>query len=262
MHVKGSHRHPIESGQDDCRFGPALSVRDVMLGRGVDQILPNPSDPRLHEPAVRSALEYVRLAEAASGPIPRAISPDYVWGEALAELARVRPAVRIINLETSVTKSAAYLPKGINYRMNPANVAVLGAAAIDCCVLANNHVLDFGLDGLTETLDTLHEAGIKTAGAGRTLAEAEAPAVIEFGGGRVLVFAFGHRSSGIPGDWKATAESPGVALLADFSERTLGQLAQCVEGHRRPGDLLIASVHWGGNWGYDIGDAERGFAHR
>jgi poly-gamma-glutamate capsule biosynthesis protein CapA/YwtB (metallophosphatase superfamily) len=236
---------------------------DVMVGRGIDQILPHPSDPRLHEPVVRSAIEYVRLAEAASGPIPRAVPPDYVWGEALRELARVRPAVRIINLETSVTKSAAYLPKGINYRMHPANVGVLRAAEIDCCVLANNHMLDFGRDGLIETLDTLHGAGVKTAGAGRKLAEAQAPAIVELeGGGRVLVFAFGHASSGIPRGWSATAERPGIAFLSDFSERTLAQLAQRVEGHRRPGDLLIASVHWGGNWGYDIGDAERGFAHR
>jgi poly-gamma-glutamate capsule biosynthesis protein CapA/YwtB (metallophosphatase superfamily) len=106
---------------------PARSVLlflcgDVMVGRGIDQILPHPSDPRLHEPAVRTALEYDRLAEAVSGPIPRAVPPDYVWGEALPELARLRPAARIINLETSVTKSAAYLPKGINYRMNPENV--------------------------------------------------------------------------------------------------------------------------------------------
>jgi poly-gamma-glutamate capsule biosynthesis protein CapA/YwtB (metallophosphatase superfamily) len=130
-------------------------------------------------------------------------------------------------------------------------------------VLANNHVLDFGPGGLAETLDTLRRAGIKTAGAGRTLAEAEAPAIIELGGGgRVLVFAFGHGSSGIPRDWAAMAERPGIAFLADLSERTLAQLAQRVKVARRPGDVLIASLHWGPNWGYDIGGAERGFAHR
>jgi poly-gamma-glutamate capsule biosynthesis protein CapA/YwtB (metallophosphatase superfamily) len=241
---------------------PLFLCGDVMLGRGIDQILPHPSGQRLHEPIVRSALEYVRLAEAAGGPIPRTVALDYVWGEALSELMRFRPTLRIINLETSVTKSAAYLPKGINYRMNPEDIGVLNAAGIDCCVLANNHVLDFGRDGLIETLDTLHRAGIKTAGAGRTLAEAEAPAIFErSGGGRVLVFAFGQCSSGIPRDWTATAERPGIALLADLSERTLARLANEVEAIRRPGDILIASLHWGGNWGYQIDRAERDFAH-
>ena len=236
---------------------------DVMLGRGVDQILPHPSDPQLHESFVRSALEYVRLAEAANGPVPRAAPPDYVWGDALAELARGRPAARIVNLETGITRSTAFLAKGINYRMHPENIDVLTSAGIDCCALANNHVLDFGRDGLTETLDTLHRAGIKTAGAGRTLAEAQAPVVLESpGGGRVLVFAFGHRSSGIPYDWAAGARRPGVDLLADLSDRTQAEIAARVRALRRTGDRLIASVHWGGNWGYEIGSGERDFAHR
>ena len=234
---------------------------DVMLGRGIDQIMPHPGDPRLHERVVRSALQYVRLAETANGAIPRAVAPDYVWGDALFELRRAQPQARIVNLETSITKSAGYLPKGINYRMSPDNIGVLTAAAIDCCVLANNHVLDFGRDGLLETLDTLHGAGIATVGAGRTPAEAQAPAVIELpGGGRVLVFAFGHRSSGIPADWAAGATRPGIDLLDDFSDRTLTGLAERVRAQRRAGDALIASLHWGGNWGYEIGNAEGNFA--
>jgi poly-gamma-glutamate capsule biosynthesis protein CapA/YwtB (metallophosphatase superfamily) len=234
-----------------------------MLGRGLDQILPHPGDPRLHEPLVRSAAEYVRLAEAVNGPISRAVAFDYVWGDALPELAHAKPHARIINLETSVTKSAAYLPKGINYKMNPENVACLTAAAIDCCVLGNNHVLDFGRAGLLETLDTLHRAAIKTAGAGRNLAEARDPAIIDLpGGGRVLVFGFGHRSSGIPPDWAAGPDNPGVDLLVDLSDRTLAGLADRVQSARRAGDLLIGSIHWGGNWGYAISAAERNFAHR
>ena len=229
---------------------------DVMLGRGIDQILPHPSDPRLQEPVVRSALEYVRLAEAVNGPIPRGVPPGYVWGDALSELTRAQPQARIINLETSATKFGTFLPKGINYRMNPENIGVLTAAAIDCCVLANNHMLDFGRAGLIETLDTLHRARIKTAGAGQDLAEAQAPAVIEIpGGGRVLVFAFGHRSGGIPRGWAAGATEPGIDLLEDFSDRMLTRLGKRVRTHRRSGDLLIASVHWGANWSYKTGMA-------
>lgn len=95
---------------------------DVMTGRGVDQILPHPSDPRIYEPAVRDARAYVRLAEAVNGPIPRSVEHAYIWGDALSELERASPAARIVNLETSVTRSDAYWPKGINYRMHPANV--------------------------------------------------------------------------------------------------------------------------------------------
>ncbi|MGC2413173.1 MAG: CapA family protein [Stellaceae bacterium] len=234
---------------------------DVMLGRGIDQILPYPGDPCLHEAHMRSALEYVRLAETANGVVPRTVPFDYVWGDALPELARAQPQARIVNLETSVTKSGAHLAKGINYKMSPENIGVLTAAAIDCCVLANNHVLDFGRDGLIETLDTLRRAGIKTAGAGCDLVEAQAPAIIGLkGGARVQVFALGHRSSGIPRDWAARVDIPGVDLIADFSDRTLTGLAERARSARQAGDLLIASLHWGSNWGYEIGHAERSFA--
>ena len=51
---------------------------DVMSGRGIDQILPTPSEPRLFEPFVRSALEYVQLAERVSGPLPRPAGVGYI----------------------------------------------------------------------------------------------------------------------------------------------------------------------------------------
>ena len=235
---------------------------DVMLGRGIDQILPHPGDPTLHEAYVSSATTYVELAEAASGPIPRSVGYDYVWGDALPALRRGDPAVRIINLETSITDSGDFAPKGINYKMHPANIAVLTVAGIDCCVLANNHVLDWGQAGLLETLRTLEQAGIRVAGAGRSAVEAEAPAALPLGGQtRVLVFAFGAASSGIPRTWAAEDGGPGVHLLRDLSERTLATIAARVEAVRRRGDLLLASIHWGGNWGYEVPPEQIAFAH-
>ena len=92
---------------------------DVMLGRGIDQVLPQPCAPRLHEAYMDSAVGYLRLAEEANGPIPLPLGFADVWGAALEELNRARPHARIVNLETSITRSEDYLPKGINYRMSP-----------------------------------------------------------------------------------------------------------------------------------------------
>jgi len=235
---------------------------DVMTGRGVDQILPRPSVPQLHEAFAGSALDYVALAERANGPVPRPVGWSYVWGAGLEVLAREAPALRIVNLETSVTTSEDAAPKGINYRMHPGNVGVLTAARLDCCVLANNHVLDWGRDGLLETLDTLARAGIRVAGAGRTLDAARAPSVLEAGGsGRVLVIAFGAEDAGVPHDWGAGVATPGVCALPDFSDRTVDEIACLLERTRRSGDVAVASVHWGPNWGYEVPAAHRRFAH-
>jgi poly-gamma-glutamate capsule biosynthesis protein CapA/YwtB (metallophosphatase superfamily) len=221
---------------------------DVMTGRGIDQILPHQSRAHLSEPCVSSATTYLELAEKRGGPIPRDAGFEYVWGEALDELKRTHPDVRIVNLETAVTTSEDAWPhKGIHYRMHPANVPCLTRAGLDCCVLANNHVLDWGYAGLSETLSVLHPAGIHSAGAGHNATEAAAPAVIELRDGvRVLVFAYGFASSGVPPEWAATDERAGVNWLADLSDRTVARVARQVARYRRGDDLCIASIHWEG----------------
>jgi len=248
-----------ESGGRDSGLVTLFLCGDVMTGRGLDQVLPHPSDPRIYEPQARSALQYVALAERANGPIGKPVAFSYPWGDALAELERIGPDARIINLETSVTRSDEPADKGIHYRMDPRNVPVLTAAKIDCCVLANNHVLDWERPGLVETLATLQEAGLATAGAGRDRAEADAPAIVELASGRrVLVFAFGSHSSGIPGHWAASNEAPGVSILEGT---TVAAIAARVRDVRQPGDVVVASMHWGENWGYGIPRAQRTWAH-
>jgi poly-gamma-glutamate synthesis protein (capsule biosynthesis protein) len=236
---------------------------DVMTGRGIDQILPYPSVPFIPESYLDDAREYVTLAERVNGEIPRAVTFDYIWGEGLAILEQFAPEVRLINLETSVTQSDRYWPfKGINYRMHPRNVPCLTAAGIDCCALANNHVLDWGYEGLAETLASLQEAGILPVGAGENATAASAPAILPISDkGRVLVFSLGHESSGIPPEWAATPTKPGVNFLPHLSEQTVQRLGDQVRAVKHPHDLALASIHWGSNWGYDIPAAHREFAH-
>ena len=239
-----------------------LLCGDVMTGRGIDQVLAQPSDPVLYEGYVTDARDYVRLAEQVNGPIARPVSLAYIWGEALAEIDRFAPQLRIVNLETAVTTSAEAWPgKGINYRMHPTNVGCLTAAKIDGCVLANNHVLDWGHAGLAETLQVLDAAGLRTAGAGIDEARAQAPAIFDMAGGRLLLFAAASESSGVPRSWRGRSTRPGVHLLDDLSLHSASQLAARIDEQRRAGDVIVVSLHWGGNWGYKIRDDERAFAH-
>jgi poly-gamma-glutamate synthesis protein (capsule biosynthesis protein) len=237
---------------------------DVMTGRGIDQVLPYPSDPTIHESYMKSARGYVDIAEEVSGPIDYPVSFSYIWGDSLKEFDRVAPDVRIINLETSVTRSNDYWKgKGINYRMHPENISSLTAAKIDVCSLANNHVLDWGYAGLLETLATLTKVNIKIAGAGRNLREAQAPAVLKvLGKGRVIVFAFGLGTSGVPSNWGATDKRPGVNLLRDLSDKSLVDIQEKVRAIKGRGDIVVVSLHWGSNWGYGIPRAHTIFAHR
>jgi poly-gamma-glutamate synthesis protein (capsule biosynthesis protein) len=147
--------------------------------------------------------------------------------------------------------------------MHPANVAFLSAASIDCCVLANNHLLDWGYDGLRETRTSLRSIGVRTAGAGDDEEEASAPAVIELSGGRrVLVFAYGSPSSGVPQRWAALRRRPGIALLDESDPASVAGVARHVAAARRSGDVVVVALHWGGNWGYEVPRVQQQAARR
>lgn len=218
---------------------------DVMPGRGIDQILTHPSNPEIHESYMKDARGYVKLAERLNGPIHHPVDDNYIWGYALEEFDRIAPDLKIINLETSITKSDDYwINKGINYRMHPKNIGSITSVKIDFCSLANNHLLDWGYSGLAETTETLKKAGILYSGAGKDLTEAERPAIIEIEGkGRVIVFSYGLRSSGIPLDWAASPENPGVNLLAKLSDDEVEQIKQHIARVEKPNDVEIGRAH-------------------
>jgi len=237
---------------------------DVMLGRGVDQVLPHPGDPALREGSVSDARAYVGLAERAHGPIPQPASFSWPWGDALAVLDHLAPDARVINLETSVTRSPGFAPgKAICYRMSPENLPAVSVAHPDACALANNHVLDFGRAGLADTLGALAGAGLPAVGAGHDMTQARQPVAVPVpGGGRIVVFACGAASSGIPPDWAATGTRSGVDLLPSLSGAAADGLIARVQAAKRPGDVVVVSLHWGSNWGHHVARDQVRFARR
>lgn len=252
----------VKQAASSCRL---FLCGDVMTGRGIDQILPNPLPPVIYESYMKSALGYVDLAEMVSGHIPRAADWGWIWGEALPVLSQAGIWTRIINLETAITHSSTPWPnKAVNYRMSPDNIECLKYAGISACSLANNHVLDWGYPGLDETLETLTNAGIAHAGAGRNLEEARQPASLDIAGSgqRLLLFAFGMGSSGVSRAWAARTDQPGVNYLPDLQESSVKSVCEDIARFRSPGDRVIVSIHWGPNWGFSVDPAMRYFARR
>src|SRR3989304_2458552 len=235
---------------------------DVMTGRGIDQVLPYPGDPTLHQSNGRSAEDYLKLAENVNGSIPRQVDFSYIWGDAIEVLEKNTPDLRIINLETSVTKSNDFMNgKAIHYKMHPGNIFCLPAANIDICVLGNNHLLDWGYEGLMDTLQTLKNVNIKFAGAGCNQQEAELPVISPITGkGRVIVFSYCSVTSGVPSSWAAEKTKPGVNLLRDLSYETVDRIQEKVKSFKQQGDVVVLSIHWGSNWGYNIPYEQRKFA--
>uniref|UniRef100_A0A7C2WJ45 CapA family protein n=1 Tax=Thermorudis sp. TaxID=1969470 RepID=A0A7C2WJ45_9BACT len=174
------------------------------------------------------------------------LPPAYAWGDTLPLLQRAD--ARFINLECAITDWGEPEPgKVFCFRTDAKNVEVLRVAHIDAVSLANNHVLDYGEPGLRETLRNLDASGIRHAGAGLTALEAQQPAWLAIDGLRIAFLAATDNQP----DWEATADRPGVFYIPiDPADERFQRLVTLVRAAKRAADLVVVSLHWGPNWGY------------
>lgn len=259
-------------------------VGDVMIGRGIDAILPFSVDGTLHESYMKDAKGYVKLATRENGSLNESElaskGSSYIWGDVIDDLRSLDALV--INLETSLTTSNDWAKdKGINYRSHPNNVASLLLAGVDVATLANNHVLDWGKAGLKETVSTLQNAGINSCGAGNSIKDATKPTFFQIKGtdksskhadsktqGETItaaVVAVGFPSAGVPLSWKAGKDKCGVNFEHEPSiavaEKIVNNVNKNAAQDGYSPDIVIVSLHWGSNWGWGTPSQWRTFAH-
>lgn len=174
--------------------------------------------------------------------------PASVWGDTLERFGGVD--ARLINLECVIAESGTPDPsKVFCFRARPRAIEALQAVRVNFAGLANNHVLDFGPDALDECLARLRASGIAVAGAGRTIDEAAAPAVIMAGTAPVAVVAITDNEPG----WEAGEHRTGVnyvgrddrGLLEPYRER----LGAVLRAARERAAFVVICAHVGPNWG-------------
>ncbi len=168
----------------------------------------------------------------------RDTSYAYPWGDLYPSMRA--HDLNIINLETTLTTSNRAVPKKFNFKADPDRVKCLQEAHIDIVNLANNHILDFGEEGLRETIRVLDEAGIMHAGAGLNIEEAKKPALIIKNGIRIAVIGMTDNERA----WKALSDKPGINFVevGDF-----GEAKKQIVNLRNEVDFLIITIHWGPN---------------
>jgi poly-gamma-glutamate capsule biosynthesis protein CapA/YwtB (metallophosphatase superfamily) len=143
----------------------------------------------------------------------------------------------VLNLECCISERGTPWPdpgKPFFFRAPPAATDVLSGLGVDCVTLANNHALDFGPVALLDTFEYLRSAGIAWVGAGRNLAEARAPALLEANGFRLAVLG----CSDHPPDYAAEPDAPGIAYELDWVPGAIAEL---------DADAVLLTPHWGPN---------------
>ncbi len=168
----------------------------------------------------------------------------------LSLLEKMRSAdVCVINNEFTYTERGSAIPnKTFTFRAKPANVEILKEMGVDTVSLANNHVYDFGEEGLLDTLDTLDAAGISYTGSGRNIEEASKILYYKNNSMTIsLVCATQIERYQNPNTKEATETSPGTFRCYE-SERLLERIKEADANS----DVVIAYLHWGTESTHDL----------
>lgn len=165
----------------------------------------------------------------------------YIWGDLLPILRATD--LNIINLEAALTRHNQTVPKTFHFKADPQNVSALKDANIHLVNLANNHVLDYGEEGLLETLEILRSAGILFVGAGKNSREAARPVILTAKGLSIGVLGFTDNEP----RWKAGTSKPGVNYI-DIAQKNDREFAlSCIREAKKEADFIVVSIHWGPN---------------
>lgn len=165
---------------------------------------------------------------------------DVPWGE-LRKLFG-DDASLVANLECPFTDARDGLPyKWANLKMLPRQHDMLNGLSI--AVLGNNHIGDFGSQGVIDTKAILKKKGIKFAGVGASLGEALEPAITDVNGSKIGVVSLCCPTTN--SEYLATHHSPGVAVLGKAT------LHKAIQNAKSQCDVLVVYMHWGCEWVHD-----------
>ncbi|MEV7771017.1 CapA family protein [Kitasatospora sp. NPDC086791] len=167
----------------------------------------------------------VQPPEPALGPMSRSLAD--------ADLS-------VLNLETSITGRGTPEPKLYTFRTSPKALSALKESGVDVVSMANNHAVDFGADGLTDTLAAKDSSPIPVVGVGRNAKEAYAPYVITVRGVKVAVVAASQVEDLTNQKWRAGANKPGIASALDVPA-----LVKAVEAAKQQARVVLVYLHWG-----------------
>ncbi|MFJ9771378.1 CapA family protein [Kitasatospora sp. NPDC101157] len=167
----------------------------------------------------------VQPPETALGPISRNLAD--------ADLS-------VLNLETAITGRGAPEPKTYTFRTSPQALSVLKDSGVDVVSMANNHAVDFGADGLADTLAAKDSSPIPVLGVGHNAKEAYAPYVTTVRGVKVAVVAASQVEDITNQKWRAGANKPGIASALDVPA-----LVSAVQAAKQQAPVVLVYLHWG-----------------
>lgn len=208
-------------------------------------VLPTSAQPALSQTTRTAAATAPRLTIAFGGDVHFANQVAKLLQHPQTSLASLRPTLAkpdlaVVNLETAITSRGTPAPKQYHFRTTPTALTTLAAAGIDVVTMANNHAVDYGSVGLTDTLAAQRTSKLPIVGLGPNATRAYAPAIIKVRGTRVAVLGASQINDWTLQNWTATSSKPGLASAVAGN-----RLVAAVRAARAKADLVVVYLHWG-----------------
>ncbi len=157
--------------------------------------------------------------------------------------------VAMVNLETAITTGGDPAPKKYTFRAPPAAFRALDAAGVDVVTMANNHGMDFGLEGLRDSLDAARQHDFPVVGIGRDAEQAYAPHMVTVGGQRLAFIGVTQvMNLDLLDEWTSTEDQPGLASAKQPGLESLQEVQRLVRTVRAADEragAVIVYLHWG-----------------
>ncbi len=145
----------------------------------------------------------------------------------------------MVNQEFPFTiRGTAAEDKQFTFRIPPERISILQEMEVDIVTLANNHILDFGIDGLLDSCQALDEAGIIYVGGGADLDRARELKTLQVD--KKTIGFLGTSRVYMDASWAAGSSHPGV-----FSTYDPAQAIASIQKAKEQCDFLVVYVHWG-----------------
>ncbi|MFI1092783.1 CapA family protein [Streptomyces sp. NPDC020917] len=187
-----------------------------------------------------------------SGTLTLAFAGDVHFTERTAARLGVDPALgpmaaplsaadfAMVNLESAITTRGVPQPKKYHFRTTPQALDALRRSGIDAVTMANNHSVDYGAQGLADSIDAKHASPIPVVGIGADDTEAYRPYTTTINGVRLAVLAASQVYDITNQNWRAGPGKPGIASALDRP-----RLLKAVRAARAHADVVVVYLHWG-----------------
>ena len=181
------------------------------------------------------------------------------------------------NFEMPLTDKGSAVEKLLNIRARPGIAGSLSVLGVDLVTVANNHSVDYGWEGLVQTVEVLRASGLRVVGAGKDIGEAQQPEVATLNGKKIGVIGF---SCLLPTGMAASLHRPGISPIhvntsyeidpyyqmeepGDISvvkvrtqarDSDVASATSAVKALKQHCDIVIVTIHWGFGSGEDLAE--------